>query len=134
MNNEKLEYGYESAAILASFFVNAGGRIHPCRSVVVDFGLSNISPGMVPDGAVCGKEKMCVKQKCVEVAGIVGTLGADCGDCSEHGVCNSKGHCHCEDGYGGKLCEGSGYGGSIDSGPAYHRGKTFSFIKQRLVN
>lgn len=59
MNSEKLEFGYESVSILASFFVNAGGKIHPCRSVIVDFGLSDINPGMVPDGAKCGDDKVC---------------------------------------------------------------------------
>ena len=58
MNSEKLEFGYESAAILASFFVNSGGKIYPCRSVVVDFGLQDVSPGMVPDGASCGNERV----------------------------------------------------------------------------
>lgn len=124
MNTEKLEYGYESAAILASFFVNAGGKIYPCRSVIVDFGLADVSPGMVPDGAPCGQDKMCVSQKCVPVKEVLGDLAANCGDCSGHGVCNSKGHCHCDDGYGGLLCEGPGYGGSVDSGPPYHTGSS----------
>lgn len=120
MNNEKLEYGYESAAILASFFVNARNKIHACRSVVVDFGLADTSPGMVPDGAPCGEGdgRMCVGQKCQEVP----PIPPSCQDCSGRGKCNSKGNCHCDDGYGGKFCEGPGLGGSPDSGPALYRG------------
>jgi len=60
---------------------------------------------------------MCVNQKCVPVKSVLGTLIGKCqNDCGGHGVCNSKGHCHCDDGYGGAFCEGSGYGGSVDSG------------------
>jgi len=58
MNAEKLEFGYEAAAILASFFVNVQGQIHPCRSVTVDFGLQDVNPGLVPDGASCGNDKV----------------------------------------------------------------------------
>lgn len=62
---------------------------------------------------------MCVNQKCVPVGSILGSKVPVCDhDCSGQGVCNSKGHCHCDDGYGGTYCEASGYGGSIDSGPA----------------
>jgi hypothetical protein len=39
------------------------------------------------------------------------------GGCSDRGVCNSKGHCHCEEGWGGSDCDESGNGGSVDSGP-----------------
>lgn len=67
MNSEKLEFGYESVSILASFFVNAGGKIHPCRSVIVDFGLGDINPGMVPDGAKCGEDKVKYKSFYVNV-------------------------------------------------------------------
>lgn len=136
MNAEKLEYGYESAAMMASFFVNAGGKIHPCRSVVVDFGLSDISPGMVPDGASCGPEKMCLAQKCVPVAQVLSGRDIPCaGDCSGNGRCNSKGHCHCDEGWGGTLCEGPGYGGSPDSGPVYYKGtsKILKALKVTLL-
>lgn len=71
MNSEKLEFGYESVSILASFFVNAGGKIHPCRSVIVDFGLSDINPGMVPDGAKCGEDKVRYAYMIYDIHGLV---------------------------------------------------------------
>jgi len=62
---------------------------------------------------------MCVNQKCVGVNTILGATNPVCAnDCTGRGVCNSKGNCHCDDGYGGHYCEATGYGGSIDSGPA----------------
>ena len=60
---------------------------------------------------------MCVKQKCVSVESIVAPFKCP-GGCGSNGVCNSKGHCHCDEGYGGTTCSGSGLGGSVDSGPA----------------
>lgn len=33
-------------------------------------------------------------------------------------VCNNKGHCHCDKGYGPPYCASHGPGGSVDSGPA----------------
>jgi len=58
MNSEKLEFGYEGVSILASFFVNSKGMIYPCRSVTVDFGLEDTNPGLVPNGAACGDDKV----------------------------------------------------------------------------
>ncbi|ODM99722.1 Disintegrin and metalloproteinase domain-containing protein 9 [Orchesella cincta] len=73
---------------------------------------------------------MCVNQKCVAVDSILGAKYPVCAhDCSGRGVCNSKGNCHCEDGYGGHYCEASGYGGSIDSGPAVDPYGTSKFFK-----
>ena len=48
------------------------------------------------------------------------TIGpASCpGKCNGHGMCNSKGHCHCDIGYAPPYCDVPGPGGSIDSGPA----------------
>lgn len=39
-------------------------------------------------------------------------------DCNGNGWCNSKGHCHCKDGFAPPFCDYPGSGGSEDSGPA----------------
>ncbi|KAH3785556.1 hypothetical protein DPMN_163647 [Dreissena polymorpha] len=58
---------------------------------------------------------MCLNQKCRSISEL-GFLGCE-GGCSKHGVCNSKGNCHCEEGWGPPSCNGAGNGGSVDSGP-----------------
>ncbi|XP_066953467.1 disintegrin and metalloproteinase domain-containing protein 19-like isoform X2 [Macrobrachium rosenbergii] len=70
-----------------------------------------------PDGASCGDRKMCVNQKCIRVPGTDDAL--ECSKkCSGRGMCNSKGHCHCNPGYAPPDCSQPGSGGSYDSGPA----------------
>ena len=39
-------------------------------------------------------------------------------NCHDRGVCNSRGHCHCDDGWAPPYCQFPGPGGSLDSGPA----------------
>ncbi|KAL0811467.1 hypothetical protein ABMA28_009867 [Loxostege sticticalis] len=121
--NERLEFGMESVSQLHAVFINNNGTIIPCRTAIIDLGLSDVDPGMVPDGAKCGKDKMCLNQKCVTVDSVRAALQARessvCpSNCSGHGVCNSEGHCHCEPGFAPPLCMLPGPGGSYDSGPA----------------
>ncbi|XP_063596442.1 disintegrin and metalloproteinase domain-containing protein 33-like [Penaeus indicus] len=70
---------------------------------------------LVPDGSSCGVNKMCVKQKCKEIAEPDGVSQCPNG-CSGHGVCNSNNNCHCDLGFGPPDCSGFGFGGSYDSG------------------
>ncbi|XP_068084818.1 uncharacterized protein [Anabrus simplex] len=115
--NERLEFGMESVAILSHSFINSGGSIIPCRTAIVDLGLNEVDPGLAPDGAKCGEGKMCVNQSCMDVRSL--RLGASkCKDCNGNGVCNSRGHCHCEIGFAPPNCDYPGTGGSEDSGPA----------------
>ncbi|CAG5014104.1 unnamed protein product [Parnassius apollo] len=121
--NERLEFGMESVAQLSALFINNNGTIIPCRTAIIDLGLSDVDPGMVPDGAKCGEDKMCLNQKCVNVEAIREAIAkketAVCpSNCSGHGVCNSEGHCHCDAGFAPPLCALPGPGGSYDSGPA----------------
>ncbi|CAH2059244.1 unnamed protein product, partial [Iphiclides podalirius] len=121
--NERLEFGMESVAQLSALFINNNGTIIPCRTAIIDLGLSDVDPGMVPDGAKCGDDKMCLNQKCVDIEAIRTAIAkketAVCpSNCSGHGVCNSEGHCHCDVGFAPPLCALPGPGGSYDSGPA----------------
>ncbi|KAF4523263.1 hypothetical protein B566_EDAN006886 [Ephemera danica] len=115
-SNERLEFGMESVAILTQTFLAKEGNISPCRSAIVDLGLKDVDPGLVPDGAKCGPGKMCVNQKCLAVDAI---QKSPChNNCHGHGICNNKGHCHCDIGYLPPYCADIGLGGSVDSGPA----------------
>ncbi|XP_049859100.1 pneumococcal serine-rich repeat protein [Schistocerca gregaria] len=115
--NEKLEFGMESVARLAHSFINAGGSLIPCRTALVDLGLNEVDPGLVPNGAKCGEGKMCVSQRCMPVGSL--RAAAVCPqNCNGNGVCNSRGHCHCATGFAPPLCDYPGTGGSEDSGPA----------------
>ncbi|XP_059048466.1 disintegrin and metalloproteinase domain-containing protein 19, partial [Achroia grisella] len=121
--NERLEFGMESVSQLGAVFINNNGKIIPCRTAIIDLGLSDVDPGMVPDGAKCGENKMCLKQKCVDVESVRKMIARKessviPSNCSGHGVCNSEGHCHCDVGFGPPLCALPGPGGSFDSGPA----------------
>ncbi|CAH2269061.1 jg26237, partial [Pararge aegeria aegeria] len=56
--NERLEYGLETAAKLTAAFININGTIEVCRAAVIDLGTQDVDPGMVPDGAKCGDDKV----------------------------------------------------------------------------
>lgn len=56
--NERLEFGMESVATLSHSFINNGGKIIACRSAIVDLGLSQVDPGLAPDGAKCAPGKV----------------------------------------------------------------------------
>ncbi|XP_024936313.1 uncharacterized protein LOC107263145 isoform X2 [Cephus cinctus] len=119
--NERLEFGMESVAILKHNFINNGKEIIACRTAIVDLGLNQVDPGLTPDGAKCGPGKMCVNQKCMAVSDLRASLlgGKACpNNCGGNGVCNSRGHCHCNRGFKPPDCMELGVGGSEDSGPA----------------
>lgn len=54
--------------------------------------------------------------------------------CSDRGVCNSKGHCHCEEGWGPPICDVSGNGGSVDSGPIKIESKLILLFVYNLID
>jgi len=92
--NDQLEYGLETTSILSHAFININGKILPCRTAIIDLGLDTVDPGMVPNGAKCGENKMCINQNCMSIEklredGIV----PECQGCNENEVCNSKGQC-----------------------------------------
>lgn len=59
--NDRLEYGLESVSILSHSYINDKGATLLCRSAIVDLGLNNIDPGLVPDGIKCDEQKVCLK-------------------------------------------------------------------------
>ncbi|XP_043237153.1 platelet binding protein GspB-like [Amphibalanus amphitrite] len=113
--NERLEYGVESSAKLNVSYVKAAGKVQTCRTAIVDLGLRQRDPGLVPQGAPCGPDKMCVDQRCVSVSTVTEGMCPD--GCSGRGVCNSRGNCHCQPGWAPPNCTQPGSGGSVDSGP-----------------
>ncbi|XP_065371221.1 disintegrin and metalloproteinase domain-containing protein 9 [Calliphora vicina] len=118
--NEKLEFGMETAAVLSHSFITHDNNIVPCRSALVDLGLQFMDPGLTPNGAKCGDNKMCVDQRCLAIEHLRYTgMGKECPEnCNSNGICNSKGNCHCNIGFTGPTCKLPGPGGSVDSGPA----------------
>ncbi|XP_043653610.1 disintegrin and metalloproteinase domain-containing protein 12 [Drosophila teissieri] len=118
--NERLEFGMESAAVLSHSYISHDRKIVACRTALVDLGLQTTDPGLTPNGAKCGTDKMCVDQRCLPVATVRQTgMGMPCPEnCNGNGICNSRGHCHCDVGFGGEACSKAGSGGSPDSGPA----------------
>ncbi|XP_060854596.1 disintegrin and metalloproteinase domain-containing protein 9 isoform X2 [Rhopalosiphum padi] len=116
--NERLEFGMETVSTVSHTFINSNGLMIPCRTAIVDLGLNDVDPGLTPDGAKCGDNKMCVNQKCVAVKDFR-AQSKNCKDnCNGNGVCNNQGHCHCKTGYAPPYCDHPGPGGSDDSGPA----------------
>jgi hypothetical protein len=135
--NERLEFGMESVAVLSHSFFNVDGKIIPCRTANVDLGLQDVDPGLVPNGARCGHNKvrylvwvfegrlkfnviplrqMCVDQRCVAVSSVI---KAGCPHkCGMNGECNNLGKCHCKAGFDPPFCQHFGVGGSEDGGPA----------------
>ncbi|KAI4460525.1 adam a disintegrin and metalloprotease domain [Holotrichia oblita] len=108
--NDRLEFGMESVAVLSHSFLNLKGSIIPCRTAIVDLGLSVLDPGLVPDGAKCGDGRMCVNQTCLPVE----TVRTRCpNDCSGNGVCNSLGNCHCNVGFAPPTCQHPVEGGPV---------------------
>ncbi|EDW16714.2 disintegrin and metalloproteinase domain-containing protein 12 isoform X1 [Drosophila mojavensis] len=131
--NERLEFGMESAAVLSHSFISHDRKIVACRTALVDLGLQTTDPGLTPNGAKCGDQSMCVNQQCLPLERVrkMG-MGARCPeDCNDNGICNSRGHCHCDVGFGGEACNKVGHGGSVDSGPATDPSSALSL--QRLL-
>uniref|UniRef100_A0A1B0C3F3 Peptidase M12B domain-containing protein n=1 Tax=Glossina palpalis gambiensis TaxID=67801 RepID=A0A1B0C3F3_9MUSC len=91
--NERLEFGMESAAVLSHSFITHDSNIVPCRTALVDLGLQSTDPGLAPNGAKCGDQKMCVDQKCLTIEYLRSTgMGKSCPqNCNANGVCNSRG-------------------------------------------
>lgn len=133
--NERLEFGMESVALLSHTFINYAGSIVPCRVANIDLGLQSIDPGLTPNGAKCGDGKMCLNQKCLAIDKLRKEgLAPECPDCNGNGICNSKGRCHCDDGWMPPFCNNPGPGGSFDSGPATTPGRKYLLFEVSQMN
>lgn len=106
-----------------------------CRTARIDLGLESLDPGLTPNGAKCGEQKMCLNQQCMDLEELnkqgIGLLCKEA--CSGNGVCNNRGHCHCNDGFGGEVCNEEGYGGSVDSGPASYPSREYFILNYEFV-
>lgn len=131
--NERLEFGMESVAVLSHSFISHRGSIVACRTAIVDLGVDTVDPGLSPDGAKCGEDKMCVKQSCVAVDSLraAGEVKECPNNCSGHGFCDNLGHCHCDLGFAPPLCDEPGPGGSEFSGPASDPDSKFAHYSLR---
>lgn len=118
--NERLEFGMESVAVLSHSFMSYQGNIIPCRTAIVDLGLETTDPGLSPDGSKCAEGKMCLRQRCMAIETLLLTGEVrNCPDnCNGHGMCDNRGHCHCDVGFAPPSCDSPGPGGSEHSGPA----------------
>ncbi|RWR99648.1 disintegrin and metalloproteinase domain-containing protein 28-like isoform X2, partial [Dinothrombium tinctorium] len=96
MNTSELEFGMESVSIISTAFLKLSNELISCKSVHIDLGIDLIDPGLVPDGAKCGIDKMCINKKCVTVESIL-SLNACESNCNGNGVCDNEGKCHCNE-------------------------------------
>jgi hypothetical protein len=60
--NDQLEFGLEQTSILSSAFLSVNGSIKACKGAIIDLGLDQADPGMVPNGAKCGESKVSLEQ------------------------------------------------------------------------
>uniref|UniRef100_H3D2R3 ADAM metallopeptidase domain 8 n=1 Tax=Tetraodon nigroviridis TaxID=99883 RepID=H3D2R3_TETNG len=72
-----------------------------CKQAVDDDKTRNLN--MVPNGARCGPNKVCLDARCVDVS--VYGVREDCAKkCNNNGVCNHKKECHCNPGWAPPYC------------------------------
>ncbi|KAH7731988.1 reprolysin [Aphelenchoides avenae] len=120
--SEKPEFGDPSSVYSAYSFVRlTTGQDVACRVIRTTYvgGKRQKDPGMVPDGAPCGDNKMCLNAQCTNNSEVVQMVSkCEPESCNDKGICNNVGNCHCVNGYGGTACDIPGYGGSVNSGPA----------------
>lgn len=102
----KLEHGFESSSILTVSYYNVSNQAQIyCYGAIVDAGPNVRDPGMAPDGASCGADKMCLKHKCVPLNDVLYADSTWCpSDCNGNGICDNVGRCHCFDGTIGTSC------------------------------
>ncbi|ESO09626.1 hypothetical protein HELRODRAFT_120989, partial [Helobdella robusta] len=117
--HEKLMLMKESMAFDQSdSYITLQGVRKECKGVVLDVGYKANGPGMVPDGAKCAEDMICINMKCQPLHILT---PFKCPDCHGHGICNSLFQCHCDPGFSPPFCDTIGYGGSNHSNPSVSR-------------
>ncbi|XP_071435301.1 disintegrin and metalloproteinase domain-containing protein 32-like isoform X2 [Pithys albifrons albifrons] len=101
----------------AAAVIYAQVKEHLCVSLNYLNASELLDPLLVPPGTKCGSGRVCINNTCHPHS----VLGSSCDSeakCHGHGVCNSKGNCHCHPGWRPPDCQkkGSSLGGSVDSG------------------
>ncbi|XP_023124384.2 zinc metalloproteinase-disintegrin-like 2d [Amphiprion ocellaris] len=73
-----------------------------CKLAVEDDKSRNLD--MVPNGAPCGPNKVCLNNKCVDVS-VYGKKEECSKKCNNNGVCNHRNECHCDPGWAPPYCD-----------------------------
>ncbi|TKS89487.1 Disintegrin and metalloproteinase domain-containing protein 8 [Collichthys lucidus] len=73
-----------------------------CKVPVDDDKTRNMN--MVPQGAKCGENKVCLDNRCVELS-VYGGKEECSKKCNNNGVCNHKKECHCNPGWAPPYCD-----------------------------
>ncbi|ESN91736.1 hypothetical protein HELRODRAFT_96397 [Helobdella robusta] len=107
-------------------FIQPGNIRYDCKTVMLDIDKDADNPGLVPNGASCGSNKMCMSQRCVDAREFVESL--NCPECHNHGVCTNIGQCHCDVGYAPPHCDRSGFGGSLHSNAISDKSKVGALV------
>ncbi|XP_010154696.1 PREDICTED: disintegrin and metalloproteinase domain-containing protein 21-like [Eurypyga helias] len=89
-----------------------------CWGTDYHLGADVLDPGAVKDGTRCGEKKICVNRTCVSQEKYLPSRCSAKRTCGGKGICNTRGNCHCDNGWAPPYCQFTGFGGSIDSGPA----------------
>uniref|UniRef100_A0A1I8FWR5 Disintegrin domain-containing protein n=1 Tax=Macrostomum lignano TaxID=282301 RepID=A0A1I8FWR5_9PLAT len=71
------------------------------------------SPSLVPDGAKCGTNSMCVNSTCTPLRTV--RACRSCPNCGANGVLTTGSVCFCKTGFGPPNCSTVGCGGSVTS-------------------
>lgn len=88
-----------------------------CWGTEYHVGLDTSDAGVIKDGTQCGEKKICINRTCVPEEKYLASRCSANTTCRGKGICNTKGNCHCNNGWAPPFCQYAGFGGSIDSGP-----------------
>uniref|UniRef100_F6U405 ADAM metallopeptidase domain 15 n=1 Tax=Monodelphis domestica TaxID=13616 RepID=F6U405_MONDO len=111
--------------------VEVNGTRQTCRWTHLDLGSDVAQPFLALMGTTCAPGQVCIDQRCQPSV----LLGAEeCRNkCHGHGVCNSNGHCHCDQGWAPPDCSNQGFGGSVDSGALGQKPKASGGLTAALL-